>query len=50
MADKKTSEGSLETSVPVATSYGDHEHHAPSIDLFLRSEQKRRLLRRAQPH
>ena len=26
----------LDTSVLVATFYGDHEHHAPSIDLFLR--------------
>jgi len=27
---------SLDTSVLVATFYADHEHHAPSIDLFLR--------------
>jgi predicted nucleic acid-binding protein len=26
----------LDTSVLVATFYGDHEHHEPSIDLFLR--------------
>jgi len=26
----------LDTSVLVATFYADHEHHAPSIDLFLR--------------
>jgi predicted nucleic acid-binding protein len=26
----------LDTSVLVATFYGDHEHHAPSLDLFLR--------------
>ena len=26
----------LDTSVLVATFYGDHEHHDPSIDLFLR--------------
>ena len=28
----------LDTSVLVATFYGDHEHHAPSIDVFLRHE------------
>ena len=28
----------LDTSVLVATFYADHEHHAPSIDLFLRFE------------
>lgn len=26
----------LDTSVLVATFYGDHEHHQPSLDLFLR--------------
>ncbi len=26
----------LDTSVLVATFYADHEHHRPSIDLFLR--------------
>jgi predicted nucleic acid-binding protein len=26
----------LETSVLVATFYGDHEHHAPSLEIFLR--------------
>ena len=26
----------LDTSVLVATFYGDHEHHAPSLDIFLR--------------
>jgi predicted nucleic acid-binding protein len=26
----------LDTSVLVAAFYGDHEHHAPSLDLFLR--------------
>ena len=26
----------LDTSVLVATFYGDHEHHAPSLDLFTR--------------
>ena len=26
----------LDTSVLVATFYGDHEHHGPSMDLFLR--------------
>ena len=26
----------LDTSVLVATFYGDHEHHAPSLDLFVR--------------
>ncbi len=26
----------LDTSVLVAVFYGDHEHHAPSLDLFLR--------------
>jgi predicted nucleic acid-binding protein len=26
----------LDTSVPIATFYADHEHHAPSIELFLR--------------
>ena len=26
----------LDTSVLVATFYGDHEHHAPSLDVFLR--------------
>jgi predicted nucleic acid-binding protein len=28
----------LDTSVLVATFYGDHEHHDPSIDVFLRHE------------
>ena len=30
----------LDTSVLVATFYADHEHHAPSIDLFLRFKKK----------
>lgn len=30
----------LDTSVLVATFYADHEHHLPSIDLFLRFEKK----------
>lgn len=30
----------LDTSVLVATFYGDHEHHAPSLDLFLRFGKK----------
>lgn len=30
----------LDTSVLVATFYADHEHHAPSIDLFLRFGRK----------
>jgi predicted nucleic acid-binding protein len=30
----------LDTSVLVATFYADHEHHPPSIDLFLRFEKK----------
>jgi predicted nucleic acid-binding protein len=30
----------LDTSVLVATFYADHEHHAPSIDLFLRFGKK----------
>jgi predicted nucleic acid-binding protein len=30
----------LDTSVLVATFYGDHEHHAPSIDIFLRFGKK----------
>ena len=30
----------LDTSVLVATFYADHEHHPPSIDLFLRFVQK----------
>lgn len=30
----------LDTSVLVATFYADHEHHPPSIDLFLRFERK----------
>ena len=30
----------LDTSVLVATFYADHEHHAPSIDLFLRFAKK----------
>jgi predicted nucleic acid-binding protein len=30
----------LDTSVLVATFYGDHEYHAPSIDLFLRFGKK----------
>jgi predicted nucleic acid-binding protein len=30
----------LDTSVLVATFYADHEHHTPSIDLFLRYEKK----------
>jgi predicted nucleic acid-binding protein len=30
----------LDTSVLVATFYADHEHHAPSIDLFLRHAKK----------
>ena len=30
----------LDTSVLVATFYGDHEHHAPSLDLFLRFPKK----------
>ena len=28
----------LDTSVLVAAFYGDHEHHEPSIELFLRYE------------
>jgi predicted nucleic acid-binding protein len=32
--------GFLDTSVLVATFYGDHEHHAPSLDLFLRFGKK----------
>jgi predicted nucleic acid-binding protein len=30
----------LDTSVLVATFYGDHEHHAPSLDIFLRFGKK----------
>lgn len=30
----------LDTSVLVATFYADHEHHSPSIDLFLRFGKK----------
>jgi len=30
----------LDTSVLIATFYGDHEHHAPSLDLFLRFGKK----------
>jgi predicted nucleic acid-binding protein len=30
----------LDTSVLVATFYGDHEHHAPSLDVFLRFGKK----------
>ena len=30
----------LDTSVLVATFYGDHEHHEPSIELFLRYEKR----------
>jgi predicted nucleic acid-binding protein len=30
----------LDTSVLVATFYGDHEHHVPSLDLFLRFGKK----------
>ena len=30
----------LDTSVLIATFYGDHEHHAPSIDLFLRCSKR----------
>jgi predicted nucleic acid-binding protein len=30
----------LDTSVLVATFYADHEHHPPSIDLFLRFVKK----------
>ena len=30
----------LDTSVLVATFYADHEHHSPSIDLFLRFAKK----------
>ena len=30
----------LDTSVLVATFYGDHEHHAPSLDLFVRFGRK----------
>jgi predicted nucleic acid-binding protein len=30
----------LDTSVLVATFYGDHEHHAPSLDLFVRFRRK----------
>jgi len=30
----------LDTSVLVATFYGDHEHHEPSLDLFLRFGKK----------
>jgi predicted nucleic acid-binding protein len=30
----------LDTSVLVATFYGDHEHHVPSKDLFLRFERQ----------
>ena len=30
----------LDTSVLVATFYGDHEHHAPSLDIFLRFDKK----------
>jgi predicted nucleic acid-binding protein len=30
----------LDTSVLVATFYADHEHHLPSIDLFVRFERK----------
>ncbi len=30
----------LDTSVPVATFYADHEHHAASIELFLRFQKK----------
>lgn len=30
----------LDTSVLVATFYADHEHHPPSIELFLRFEKK----------
>ena len=30
----------LDTSVLVATFYADHEHHSPSIDLFLRFRKK----------
>ena len=30
----------LDTSVLVATFYADHEHHLPSIDLFVRFKQK----------
>jgi predicted nucleic acid-binding protein len=30
----------FDTSVLVATFYGDHEHHAPSLDLFLRFGRK----------
>lgn len=32
--------GFLDTSVLVATFYGDHEHHQPSKDLFLRYKKK----------
>lgn len=30
----------LDTSVLVATFYGDHEHHEPGMELFLRHEQR----------
>lgn len=30
----------LDTSVLIATFYADHEHHPPSIDVFLRFEKK----------
>jgi predicted nucleic acid-binding protein len=30
----------LDTSVLVATFYGDHEHHEPSFELFVRQEKK----------
>jgi predicted nucleic acid-binding protein len=30
----------LDTSVLIATFYADHEHHLPSIDLFLRFDKK----------